>query len=58
MDTLRNECPFEKNNFIRICLLRWEIQRWEPKMVKLKIEQNDDKVKSIFYMRDFSPVEV
>ena len=26
MDTLRIECPFEKNNFIRICLLRWEIQ--------------------------------
>ena len=33
------------------------VDTWEPEMVILKIEQNDNKVKSTLYMRDYSPIE-
>ena len=38
-------------------IIESSINTWKPCMVKMKIEQNDDKLKSTFYKRDHSPVE-
>ena len=32
------------------------VETWKPKQIKLKIEQDGDKLKSTFFMRDYSPV--
>jgi len=33
------------------------VEEWKPKQVKMKLEQDNDKMKSTFFMRDYSPVE-
>jgi len=46
----------EGTNYIGF-IIESSADTWKPEMVKLKIEQSDNKIKSTFYMRDHSPVE-
>ena len=46
----------EGENYIGF-IIASNVDTWKPYMVKMKIEQYDDKVKTIFYMRDHFPIE-